>query len=79
MYDTRNKYNIVHIKCRTIKYAINSFTYAGAKRWNEVSQDFKVLPSIEDFKDDMASFNARTYFLAYYFKCAYLCSLFKLI
>ncbi len=27
-----------------------SFTYEGAKLWNELSQDFKVLPSIENRK-----------------------------
>ena len=60
MYGTRNKYNSVQIKCRTIKYGINSFAYQGAKVWNELRQDFKVLPSIQDFKRAMASFNGRT-------------------
>ena len=42
---TRNKYNIVQIKCKT------SFTYEGAKLWNELSQGFiEVLTSIENSK-----------------------------
>ncbi len=46
----------VQSTARTIKFGINSFTYEGAKLWNALRQDFKVLPSIEDFEDAMASF-----------------------
>ncbi len=40
MYGTRNKHNIVQIKCRTLNDGINSFTYEGAKRWNKLKQYF---------------------------------------
>ncbi len=44
--------NIILYKLNSERYniiIINSFRYEGAKLWNELSQDFKVLPSIEDF------------------------------
>lgn len=37
-----------------------SFTYQGAKFWNEWSPNFKYVPLTEDFKSDMASFNGST-------------------
>ncbi len=46
MHGTINKYNTVQIKYRMIKYGINSFTYEGAKAWNELRHNFKVLPSM---------------------------------
>ncbi len=69
MYGTRNKYNIVQIKCNTIKYGINSFTYEGAKLWDELKQDFKVLPAIKDFKGAMASINGRIRGCSYCILC----------
>ncbi len=62
MYATGNKCTIVQIKMQNDKIWYKLF-YVHVWRcqiWNELRQDFKLLPSIKDFKGAMASFNGRT-------------------
>ncbi len=74
MYGARNKYNIVQIKCRTIKFCINSFTHEGVKLWNELILEFyhqlnilKVLWLLLAAEH----VDVITVFYVYYIKCDY--------
>ncbi len=49
MHGARNKYSIVQIICRTIKYGTAYLTYQGVKPRNKLTPHFKCLPSVEDF------------------------------
>ncbi len=76
MHGTRNKYDIVKVKCRTIKYGINSFTYEGAKIWNGLRQDFKFYHQLKILKVLWSLLTAEhvdvsTVFYVYYVKCDY--------
>ena len=46
----RNNYSLVQPKCFSSTYGLNSFSYNGARLWNNLSNDFKRTSNVKTFK-----------------------------
>ena len=49
-YSLRDPYRLVQPKFRTIRYGYNSFSYFGAKVWNNLPSHIKGINDLDSFK-----------------------------